>query len=288
MQAPLRPTQIRLACAPLAALFLIACSVQNFDYLTRGRGSTDSGGDGPVDAPADTSAASEGGSDGTSDAADATEVADATGDTGRDVAMENDAMDAQEDGSEDAPPSEGGTVAPNLLANPNFDQGLAGWTFVPPSAGGKYAFTQLPIGTATTPQGQTYELATYSMSDAFTVQVSQTLTNLPDGTYAFTGFFNRGPNNSTYIFAKNCGGPAQQMAIPISTATGWDQVSLAGIQVTGGTCQVGFYVDANAGNWLNADGFRFELVTLSPTDASPADGSPRDATTPDAGDAGTE
>jgi hypothetical protein len=171
--------------------------------------------------------------------------------------------DGQE-GGEDAA-GEGGTVGPpNLLVNPTFDQGLAGWTFVPQSAMGKYAFIQAPIGSATTPQGQAYELATYSATDAFAVQVSQTLSNLPDGRYTFSGFFNRGTNNQAYMFANGCGGAAQQTTIPISTPTGWDPVSITGIQVTGGTCQIGFYVDANATNWLNADGFSFQLDTSSP------------------------
>jgi hypothetical protein len=252
---------------------LIACSLQNFDYLTRDRGSADSGGDGLADAPTDTSSASEGGSEGASDAAVATDAIDATSDTGGDAAMASDAMTTQGADSSDvvsSDASDGGTVAPNLLVNPTFDQGLAGWTFVPPSAMGKYAFIQAPIGSATTPQGQTYELATYSATDAFTVEVSQTLSNLPDGTYTFTGFFNRGNNNQAYMFARGCGGPAQQVNIPISTPTGWDQVSIVGIQVTGGSCQVGFYIDASATNWLNADGFTFEMVPPSPPDAGDA------------------
>jgi hypothetical protein len=293
MDAPFRHTRLWITCAPITALFLIACSLQNFDYLTRDRGSADSGGDGLADdATADTSSPPEGGADGTSDAKVATDATDANsatdaltdamGDTGGGA---SDAMDAQEVGTDDADSGDGGTVAPNLVANSNFDQGLAGWAVVVvPGTATHDAFIQAPIGSSTTPQGQAVELAIYSATDAFTVEVSQMLSNLADGTYTFSGFFNRGNDNQAYIFAKGCGGPAQQVSIPLTSPTGWDPVSMT-IQVSGGTCQVGFFVDSSATNWLNADGFSFQLVTSSPPDAG---SSPESGSLPDASDAGTE
>jgi len=174
---------------------------------------------------------------------------------------------------EDAAVPEAATVdgssplGPNLLANASFEQGYVGWTFAPQSAMGKYAFDQLPVPGGYTIDGQ-YELATWSGTDSFTVQISQTFTNLPDGTYTFEGNFNCGVNNQAYIFVKGCGGPDQQQNIGVTAPTSWLQVAIPGIQVTGGSCQVGFLVDASPSDWLNADAFTFAAIAGS----SPSEG----------------
>ncbi len=94
-----------------------------------------------------------------------------------------------------------GRRAPPALVNPSFEQAYSGWTFVPASAMGKYAYTQYPGTGAYTIDGQ-YELATYSASDSFTVSVSQTLSNVPSGTYRFSGEFQLRVNNAAYISAR--------------------------------------------------------------------------------------
>jgi hypothetical protein len=225
------------------------CSFQDFGYLTKGVATaSDAGVDGDL-------------RDGSfADAIDGADEADVSAA----------ADDATSDGAADAVAEAGGPV--NLLSNPNFDEAYSSWTFDPPAAMGTLAFIQPPVGSAITPQGQAYELATYSMNTAFTVDVSQTLTNLPDGDYVFTGWFNRGNDNQTYLYAKDCdardGGTTLQADIPITTPTGWVSISITGIHVSGGRCQVGFFVDAAATDWLNADGFTFErLPGADPGDA---------------------
>ena len=131
---------------------------------------------------------------------------------------------------------------------------------------GKYAYTQYPGTGAYTIDGQ-YELATYSASDSFTVSVSQTLSNVPSGTYRFGGHFNCGVNNAAYVYSSNCGGPDQRANIPATAATAWEEISVD-IDVTAGSCTVGFYVDASPTDWLNTDAFTFALVPTSP----PGDG----------------
>ena len=215
-----------------------------------------------------------------SDATDAVDARDASAPV--DAQATSDASVDRAETASDASTPDAAEAGPiDYLANPNFASStLAGWTVVPPDAAQTTAFTQAPVGSATTPQGQAYELATYSASAAFTVDMSQSLTNLPDGTYTFSGWFNRGTNNQAYIYAKNCGGSdtaaddggAGEVAdIPLTSSTGWEQVTIAGIVVAGGSCQVGFYVDAAATDWLNADGFSFESVAPSGSDAGGLD-----------------
>ena len=100
-----------------------------------------------------------------------------------------------------------------------------------------------------------------------------TIKDVPPGTYTFQGWFNRGVNNATYLYA-NCGGANQQVDIPITAPTSWLLVSIPGITVTGGSCELGFFVDASATDWVNADAFSFESTTPVSADGG------------DAGDAG--
>jgi hypothetical protein len=174
-------------------------------------------------------------------------------------------QDASDVGTADegAGPADGGV---NLLVNPGFEQGYLGWLFSPASAMSKYAYTQYAPTGGTTVDGQ-FELATWSGTDAFTVRVYQVLSNVPPGTYSFRGWFNRGPESAAYIYA-SCGGATQQANIPPAMMpTSWIQVSITGIAATGGSCEVGFYVDAIANDWLNADAFTFELTSATPADA---------------------
>jgi len=144
-----------------------------------------------------------------------------------------------------------------LLVNPGFELSYSGWTFDPLSVRGTYVFTQWPTTGSVTVEGQ-YELSTWTQTVPFTVKVTQVVTGLADGKYTFQGWFNRGDGfNFAYILATGCGGANRQVNIPLTAPTQWLDIQLSGIDVVGGRCEVGFYVDSNAGNWLNADAFSF-------------------------------
>jgi hypothetical protein len=233
---------------------LAACSLQNFDYLTEGPSDagTDSGPSqqGPdadlSDARAD-AAPADGGFDVQPDARDASAAID-VGVVGPDSMAPTDASAESEAGP-----------APPALVNPSFEQAYSGWTFDPATAMGKYAYTQYPSQGGYTIDGQ-FELATYSATDSFMVAVSQTLTNVPDGTYRFSGHFNCGVNNAAYVYSTMCGGADQRANIPVTvTTTSWEVVSVD-IAVTGGSCTVGFFVSASPTDFLNTDAFTFALV----------------------------
>ncbi|HYP87298.1 MAG TPA: hypothetical protein VEQ59_04080, partial [Polyangiaceae bacterium] len=152
----------------------------------------------------------------------------------------------------------GGTGAVGELVNPSFETAnTLGWTVEPSEALTKrHAFVQLPQGTATVPDGG-YEFSTWHMTDTFTVELFQTVTGLEDGTYTFQGYFSRGDGfNSVALFARNCGGDdPEPVVVPLTDPAQWLNVELTGIEVTGGSCEVGLSIDSNPTNWLNADDF---------------------------------
>lgn len=224
---------------------LAGCSFQDFSYLQDNHGAN-------------------GGSGGSSGSGGTRMTDGSTADSaGGSIAL--DATPDVDDGGPSATSdaSDSGTIVPsdapsvNMLANPSFEQGLNGWSFDPMTAQGKYAFTQYPVGTASIPDGQ-YELATWNATDAYRIRIFQTFTGLENGRYTFKGWFTRGDDNAAFVYSAGCGGADQQMAVPLTASTEWIQVGVGGINVTNGQCEVGFVVDANANNWLNADAFTFE------------------------------
>jgi hypothetical protein len=260
----------------LAAPCLLACSLQDFGYLTSNRtadSGADSAGTGPDGAEAESGPAldgtteatldggSGGGSDGATDARDAAAMND-TGSTGMDGTAP---LEGGDDGGD------AGTTGHATLVNPGFEQMYTGWSFLPTTAMMKYAYTQYAPTGGHTIDGL-YELATWSQTDAFTVRVFQVLSPLPDGKYTFQGWFNCGVNNAAYVYSKNCGGPDQRTDIPVTQPTAWEQIGVT-IDISGGVCEVGFYVDASATEWLNADAFSFGLAV---PDGGPGDGGPGD------------
>lgn len=233
-----------------------ACSLKNFDYLKEGSsaagdsslGGQDTGGGGNANVAGESS----GGSSGSESSAGGTTTARG-GSTGSSV------------GGTSATTTTAGPTG--KLINPSFENGSTGWTADPAGELGwpndpKYsAFVQPPVGSATVHEGAV-QLSFYNSERAFQVKVSQTIEGIADGQYTFSGWFTLGTLKSTYIYAKGCGGtdPPQ---VPITLSDIWHQVSIPTIDVVGGKCEVGFYVDGAAFSWLNADDFAFEPVVTT-------------------------
>jgi len=155
----------------------------------------------------------------------------------------------------------GGTGAVGELVNPSFESfSTAGWTVDPADAvANHYVFVQAPTGSVPVPDGA-YELATWHQTEGFILEIYQRVRGLDDGTYTFSAMVSRGPNNEVYLFARNCGGAdVDPLPIPETSATAFEPFALTGIEVDGGTCEVGLHIDANFNNWMNADDFALEL-----------------------------
>jgi hypothetical protein len=252
------PSRTRIAICVVLAPAWVACSLQDFDYLTKGTGvSVPEGG---VDASVDVAA---------QDAAQ--DNASASSDSGGSEVSQP-ASDGGIDGTSfDARAETGGPT--NYIVNGNFEDGtLNGWTVAPIAAEYTEVKTQIAADFGNTPpQGQTYELASYAADGGFTVDVSQTPTDLPNGVYTFAGWFSRGTNDAVYIYVQGCGdGGMMTTNVPITAGTQWVQVVLGGIQVADGGCQFGLHIQSEVTQWVNADGFTLQVETTDAGDAEAA------------------
>jgi hypothetical protein len=85
----------------------------------------------------------------------------------------------------------------------------------------------------------------------YEVYTYQVVKNLPNGTYNLKAWVRGGIKGKSQLQAKNYGGPA--LAANISSSDDWMQVTIQGVTVSNGQCEVGFYSDARAGQWLYYD-----------------------------------
>jgi hypothetical protein len=257
-----------------------ACSFQDFGYLQEPAdetGGTNSGGASGVSGTSGTSgtsgSSSESGASGTS-ATGGRGGSSATGGDGGDGEMGGEAGSGPAGGASGSGSGgagmggmmggmggSGGMGAVGQLLNPSFESfNTMGWTVEPASAlTNRYIFVQAPTGTVPAPDGA-YELATWHQTDGFQVEIHQTVLGLEDGTYTFQGWFSRGDGfNDIYMFARECGGTdPEPLPIPLTDPSSFELVALTGIEVVGGSCKVGIYVDSNLGNWMNADKFSLQ------------------------------
>jgi hypothetical protein len=249
-----------------AAAALAGCSLQQFDYLQDGGGSAGTGGvaAGSGNGSGGTTTPGGDGGAGTPGAAGTTSGG---GKAGAGPSSSGSAGEAGEAGAGGAGPSTGGggTGAVGELVNPSFETGsLAGWTVEPASAlAKKYIYAQWPAMGGTTTDGA-YELSTWHKTDAYALEIFQTIKGLEDGTYSFKGYFTHGPNFSEIsMFARNCGGEdPEPVPVVLLSPTAWEAFTFGGIQVTGGSCEVGLTIEAaEPDSWLNADEFSFERTT---------------------------
>lgn len=223
----LRPLRRVVACAAALA-GLGACSFQDFGSLQDGDGGSGNatGGD------------SSGGTSGTGGT---------SGDGG------------QGPGTGGAGGGMGGALD-SAIVNGSFETGnTMDWDVVPSTAlADRHIYVQAPTGSVPTPDG-VYELAFWHGTDSYQVTISQTVEGLEDGTYTLAGFFSRGAGLQATLFARNCSGEdPDPLEIPATDPNSFTLFRLMGIEVSGGTCEVGVSVDAGPNHWMNVD-----LLTLT-------------------------
>lgn len=151
----------------------------------------------------------------------------------------------------------GGGGGANLLVNPGFEangatQAPSGWaTWGGPS--GQHADADYTEGTSGTgaPHGGSYK-ATHWKGSGYEVYTSQTLTGLVNGSYTLRAWvLSGGGQTLAYMEAKDYGGTVRTATIP--TTTTWTQISITGIAVTNGQITVGFYSQADGGEYIHFD-----------------------------------
>lgn len=146
--------------------------------------------------------------------------------------------------------------ANNLLSNADFENGgvqnttITGWS---DWSNGNYG----SIYTETGGYSRTYRL-THSKSTAYQASTFQSFSGIDNGTYMLTAWVQSGGGQITCeMYAKNFGASELDAALPITS--GWTQITINNIHVTNGNIEVGFWSDANAGNWCSMDNVHLQL-----------------------------
>ncbi len=248
---------------------LASCSFQDFDVLQDGgalgasggfAGDTGSGGKDTSSAGSNSGGSNSGGShaggsnSGGSNSGGSNSGGSHTGGTGSSSAV------GGMGGMGGEPSTPGSLLSSSVLENGSFEGSMDGWTVVPASAiSARHIYVEAPTGTVAAPDG-VYQLASWHGTDKYEVTLSQQVDGLEDGTYTLQGYFMRGPGMSVQMFARNCSpeDPAP-VVIPATATSAFTPFTLSGVEVVGGSCEVGLEVsNAAPGQWMNAD-----VITLT-------------------------
>ncbi|HEX8428038.1 Ig-like domain-containing protein [Hymenobacter sp.] len=161
------------------------------------------------------------------------------------------------------------TLTPGRVANASFDndgqgvQSPQGWNTWGGARGQDYADYSESYPNA---HSGTYHGTHYSDSN-YEVYTYQVVSNLPNGQYKLRAWTKgSSQSNSVYMVAKDFGGNTITTSIPATSggaAGPWQQVEVSNIQVSNGRCEIGFYSQAAAYQWLYFDDV--ELVPQSST-----------------------
>lgn len=104
-----------------------------------------------------------------------------------------------------------------------------------------------------------YKLTFYNEKD-YGGSIYKTITGLENGTYSLSAWvMSSGTQDIAQLYAKSYGGKELISKLPISDI-GWNKVTIDNIKVTNGTCEIGLYTIANAGDWINLDNVMFRKV----------------------------
>jgi lysophospholipase L1-like esterase len=151
--------------------------------------------------------------------------------------------------------SSGSTTGPNLISNPSFD--AENYDTQTPSGWSEYGANQ--NASYTESYGGSNSGArhgTHWSSNAYQVYTYQLKTGLANGLYTLRCRAKRGSGQKAcYIEAINYGGSARTANLPVTNS--YTLVEIKDINVTNGQCQIGFWSDANAGNWAYFDDVEF-------------------------------
>jgi Glycosyl hydrolases family 43 len=141
----------------------------------------------------------------------------------------------------------------NYALNPSFEADRvtmtepAGWTTSTTLGGGATPYTNLGGGHSGKWKWRLTDTVSYQAS------IAQTVTGLPNGTYTLSTWIqSSGGQSVAQLFARNFGGAEEDAAVNSAIGT-WKQISITGIVVTNGTCQIGVETTAGANQWVDLD-----------------------------------
>lgn len=145
------------------------------------------------------------------------------------------------------------TTGKNLVLNPNFE--LNGPTQTP--YGWKTWSNENDDANYIEAGGylSSYRLSHWKAS-AYQVSTYQLQSNILNGIYTMKAWVkSSGGFNTSQMYVKNFGGVERNITIPVTN--NWTQIEITGINITNHQAEIGFWTDANSGNWINVDNVEF-------------------------------
>ncbi|WP_051235598.1 GDSL-type esterase/lipase family protein [Marinimicrobium agarilyticum] len=140
------------------------------------------------------------------------------------------------------------SYAQNLVSNPGFENGTSGWT-LDDDAAAQY----------TEPSGRSGDRLTHwSSSASYTANTNQTISGLANGTYRLSAYTVGGATSGAWLWAY-CDGSSYSSTIPAAGWGNWTEVAVEGIEVSGGSCQIGITTEDS--EWTSIDDVVFERVS---------------------------
>ena len=157
---------------------------------------------------------------------------------------------------------------PPLVYNPGFEYSAAtqnplGWTTTSTTGDADADYTE------TGGHASQFRLTHYKAT-AYQVTTSQLISNLPNGTYTLRAWAQSGGGQTTCQLYGRSGTAEQALTLP-TTGT-WTQLSVPGIVVANGQCEIGLRSVAAAGNYCSLDDV--ELVPATALATTPAGATP--------------
>ena len=167
----------------------------------------------------------------------------------------------------------------NYVLNPSFEadrvaqRALAGWTNTTNVSGGD------PNGNSKKGEAHTGNFCMEQRyATDYTATMSQDIADLPNGTYTLSAWVkSSGGQKSAVLAAKDFGGTdlTASLAKPMGD---WTQVSIPGIKVTNGKCQVAIISDAKANDWVEVDDISLVNASAPSVVNAPASPAPNTGT----------
>ncbi len=132
----------------------------------------------------------------------------------------------------------------NYVTNPGFETGdFTGWT-----VDGDTDAADISKDASNVHAG-TYGLH-YWKGEPFAFTLSQTITDLPDGTYSLSAWIQGGGGEKTLqLYVSDYGGDPITVDIANTGWLAWNTPTIPEITITGGKCTIGLRVDSDAGSW---------------------------------------
>jgi hypothetical protein len=155
------------------------------------------------------------------------------------------------------------TPAPtNLITNPSFDaEGFdtktpTGWNVWEGDSSGKQIASRSSYTEAYGGSNSGARHGTHYKSTAYQVYTYQTVTGLADGSYTLRAYARRKGNQThSFLEAAGCGSPKKTVTIPVGSS--YQLIEIKDVEVTNGTCRIGFWTVAGAREYSYFDDVSF-------------------------------